>query len=688
MESKEKGWSHGRVLFIDYHLVKEPTTEKRRKKIVAQEVSDIDGLHGFYVGQARNPRPALRVIHVQQAPWATRFLLRKFQIDPKDDLVGTTFGRWARFEKPKTRGQGTSAKPVLSGKTFRAQRDPWRGISRSAFGLDYLKHYEKEKITETPANQGLKMMELNHFDAQDNPAYGYDVYAQRLSVYVQLSDGEPGLDDLDIKNPYEEEETEHERLKREYGPSEEVRHHERHMPKLESLDNGSTIIIFEHAQSGSVFDTLIGARQEIEQRWRRLTFYLPREDTSDDERLAIECMDFILRDIFKALAFNWEKYISICETHISILEDKIYDNPADESRAPELWTNSSLWLKVERLVNIHTDIVKEMALHLRQVAHESPYESSDDPWLAGSALELEKVSRAFQSGVVQPTASLSDLMYKSVGIRDARHSLQLGLSMYRLSWITFLCLPLTVITGFFGMNVDTFEGNPSIKWFFITAVPVFSVVLCSWYIFKHSLTSGYQNPLRRGVYETLFYDLSEAHPALWTRRGPKEGVVPVGFWSAMRWRIITKWFDPQRTIAVKDQDHAIEELGVWSRLKHFLVKRWLSDMTVMPATAAVTYAASEDLEAATVVKSSGGAVGELLQMATPIGLAGMNPTAANSIRHRLPLTRYRSPSPEKSGRVQQSVDAAERTAGVDVSEVMVEEKSEDELSGDGGLGIR
>lgn len=386
----------------------------------------------------------------------------------------------------------------------------------------------------------MKMMELNHFDALDNPAYGYDAYAQRLSVYVQLSDGEPGVDvDPDIRNPYSEEESqENQRLQNQYDNStlnaNSHPHHERYMPKLETLDNGSTIILFEHSQSGSVNDTLIGARQEIEQRWRRLTFYLPREDTSNDSRMAIECMDFILRDIFKALSFTWEKYIQICETHISILEDKIYENPADESRAPELWTNASLWLRIERLLYIHTDIVKEMRSHLREVAHENP--NDDDPWLASSAEELEKLTIQFQKGVVVPTTNLSDLMYKSVGIRDARHSLQLGLSMWRLSWITFIFLPLTFVVGFFGMNVDTFSDNPPIKYWFITTIPLFIVVILLWYGVKHTLLSQRQSPLRRGVYENLFYELSERYPAVWTRRGPREGVIPVGWWGALKWR--------------------------------------------------------------------------------------------------------------------------------------------------------
>jgi hypothetical protein len=302
-------------LLIDY-CAKEHT-DAGRKKIVAQEFCDIDSLRRFYRKEDLSAQAALRVIHVQNASWATRFLLRKFNIDASDDLVGTTFGRWARYERPQQRG----GKPVLNGKTFRTQRDPWRGISRAAFGCDYLKHYEKGSI----APPGIRpMMELNHYDENDQPCYGFDVYVQRLSVYVQLSDGRPGQAvDPDIPNPYNEEAyEEYQRLKKSYGNVDANEHQERYIPKLRTLDNSNTIIIFENSQSGSVKDTLIGARQELESRWRRLTFYLPREDMDNDDTLVTECMDFILKDIFKALAYNWNRFVGACEMHVGILEDK------------------------------------------------------------------------------------------------------------------------------------------------------------------------------------------------------------------------------------------------------------------------------------------------------------------------------------------------------------------------------
>ncbi len=101
---------------------------------------------------------------MQNASWATKYLLRKYNIDHRDDLVGTTFGRWARYEKPQVRAK----KPVLNGKTWKVQRDPWRNISRASFGVDYLKHFPTQ--SPTPSSQGqeseasVKMMELNHYN--------------------------------------------------------------------------------------------------------------------------------------------------------------------------------------------------------------------------------------------------------------------------------------------------------------------------------------------------------------------------------------------------------------------------------------------------------------------------------------------------------------------------------------------
>lgn len=298
---------------------------------------------------------------------------------------------------------------------------------------------------------------------------------------------------------------------------------------------------------------------------------------SNDDRMALECMKIILQDVWKSVADTWEGFIDVCNNHVSILEDKIYEEPADETRAPELWTNSNMWLKVERLISIHMNVVKEMQNNLRELTGEPKVE---DNWLESSPDDLERVGNLVQEDLVKPTANLADLMYKSVGIRDSRHSLQLSTSMWRLSWITFVFLPLTFIVGFFGMNVDTFANDPSIKWYFVAAVPVMTGVLILWYVIKHLLARDRQSPYSRGVYERLFQDLATTYPLLWSRSGPRELIKPQGTLTQLKWHLILYWNSSSKTIkaGISSRNDESDDLGAWSHLKRSLTRKWTSQI--------------------------------------------------------------------------------------------------------------
>lgn len=340
-----------------------------------------------------------------------------------------------------------------------------------------------------------------------------------------------------------------------------------------------------------------------------------------------------------------------------------------------------MWLKVERLIYIHADLAEEMRGHLHELAGEDPRE--DEPWLGSAPEDIQKLTGQWERDIIGPTTALSDLMYKSVGIRDSRDSLQLGLSMWRLSWITFIFLPLTFTVGFFGMNVDTFESNPSIKWWFISSVPILLVVIILWYGVKHTLSSQRQNPLRRGVYEAFYHELATEHSTLWTRRGPRHGIIPVGWWNGVKWRFVTTWFGSDKIKLGTNYDPATQEFGVWSRLKRWLARRWLSELAVMPSVADIQ--ALQPPEAmslkGSVMDTDLGAVGELLSIATPVAIAELDPTAASRLQKRLPIERLRSLSPTRS-----DDGGSNRRPSSDggMSGVMVEEKgpSEDERSGD------
>ncbi|KAL9603692.1 MAG: hypothetical protein Q9219_001011 [cf. Caloplaca sp. 3 TL-2023] len=550
----------GRVLVIDY--VSKSHSKEGMRKVATQEFDNVQGLRRLYTNPERGSEAVLRVFHVQNADWATQFLLRKFNISAQDDLVGTDFGYYVKNKRRERRG-----KPLLTGKSWKTIHDPWRGINRTSFGLDYLKPYK----VRNPELQGRrdtsgKMMELSCYDEDDNPTYGWDVYTQRLSCYVQHKEPQSDIPGYpDIENPYE---AGNEKL----DPN-------GYFPRLESLDNGNTIIIFENSCSGSIDDTTMTARGQWESRWRRLPFYLAYEshDVSNDDQMALECMKLILGDIWKSVSESWDGLIELLNVHVDCLQDRIYEQPADESRAPELWTNASNWLKVERLVTIHTNVVKEMQTNLRDLVSEPTEEES---WLGNSPSDMERIGLLVQEDLVKPTNNLNDLMYKSVEIRDSRHSLQLNTSMWRLSIITFIFLPLTFIGTFFGMNVDTFSKDPSIKWYFVATAPLAFLVFTFWYVTKYVLARRHQTPYQRGVYEHLFHDLAASYPALWSRSGPRQFIRPQGMMGRIKWNLILYWNRPDKTVrsGAPDPDSDQDDLGTWARCKRTLTRRWTSQL--------------------------------------------------------------------------------------------------------------
>lgn len=463
-------FGNGRTLLIDY-ISNECTPapglsssgDRHYVAVAAQEFEDLRELEAFYHDPRRANQAALRVIHVQNAAWATRFLLKKFNIDNDSELVGMEgFSRWARYERPRLR----NGRPFPNGRSWRVQMDPWRNITRTAIGVDYMKTYQTpapDRRRRWAEPTGTHLMHLGAYDDSRTPQ-GHDVAIQRFSVYVQRN-----LGSTNEVSPEDEFKVPYARRTAGVDTNGNPAASKWKDDKIEvgSLDNSNTIIVFESSASMHLEDCLVQPRNEFEKRWRRLSFYLKKEDAAEDARVAALCSNIILNDIFHGLTVIWEGFLTKASEHVALLEDRIYENPADESRAPELWTNQAAWLKVDKVMYLHRDILAELQGHLKEMTEG---EERQEDWLAASAKEYDKLAHTIQEDLVQPTNNLSDLMYKSVAIRDSRQSLELGLAMWRLSWITFIFLPLTFIVGFFSMSVDILEVPVSVGWYFLAAV--------------------------------------------------------------------------------------------------------------------------------------------------------------------------------------------------------------------------
>ncbi|PYI08660.1 hypothetical protein BO78DRAFT_428018 [Aspergillus sclerotiicarbonarius CBS 121057] len=72
----------------------------------------------------------------------------------------------------------------------------------------------------------------------------------------------------------------------------------------------------------------------------------------------------------------------------------------------------------------------------------------------------------------QTVRDLLQIEFAWVSINEAHRSTSLATSMKRLSWITFIFLPLTFASSLFGMDVDILQNDPSWRWY-----PLFGGVL-------------------------------------------------------------------------------------------------------------------------------------------------------------------------------------------------------------------
>lgn len=146
------------------------------------------------------------------------------------------------------------------------------------------------------------------------------------------------------------------------------------------------------------------------------------------------------------------------------------------------------------------------------------------------------------------------------------------------------------------------------------------------------------------------------------------------------------WFGEDKLKPLQ-HDPATEEFGAASRMKQWLVRRWLREMPVMPKTTSPPTSPPESIPYSHRSGSSEGkempAVEELIGVATPVALAELDPTAASKMQQRMPIEKFRSLSPARS---EGGTSEGRPASSGGNSGVMVEEKgaSEDERSGDEG----
>ena len=367
--------------------------------------------------------------YIQDDLESLRHIHEKFQIRFARHRHKTDFLEWSsgNFE------EDTQQQAARQTDFWRPTDDRTYEIVRTAFGLEYLvpqplASYSTSENEGNSKASGIKSSKM----IQTMPEYGL----QRLSVYIQLNKAEDLAVQLGL------------------------------LPKDRpsfTLDN--SVIVCDSMYKGVPTGELISGSGA----WQHLYDDHEVADTSN--------LSAVIQLIFDSIAGKWSAYVLSMNNHIAALEEIIYDQPADDSRAPVLWSISKQLLQAERLMKFHVLLMENVQRDLTNLTGNTKHPD----WLGQNLTEFSRLSSEIEEMLKKPVANMVDLvshglltdleranswlqMYKSISIRDARQSLELNTSMWRLSWITFIFLPLTFLAGVFGMNVSELTSNPPLKW--------------------------------------------------------------------------------------------------------------------------------------------------------------------------------------------------------------------------------
>jgi hypothetical protein len=185
---------------------------------------------------------------------------------------------------------------------------------------------------------------------------------------------------------------------------------------------------------------------------------------------------------------------------------------------------------------------------------------------------------------------------------------------------------------------------------------------------------------------------------MWTSGGAVEDIEPVDFSSQLKWRLLKRWFSPEKTIDKRLYSSLDEEeFGNWARIKKYFLKRWLPTIRVKPRPDdAISMAEMEEQglisSAPASLRYHPGTISELAKMSTPVAMADAEPTAVQQISTlglRPMSLEERRPSSSGSERGRRR-SSGERPSSRGSSGVMIEERnlSDTESDNEAGEGAR
>lgn len=172
-------------------------------------------------------------------------------------------------------------------------------------------------------------------------------------------------------------------------------------------------------------------------------------------------------------------------------------NGRDAKLIRVLLLDARLWGWLRKLLEGQVSSLKTLQKNYKTrhwtVLHEEGKDITEDK-LQSFEREIENLTDQMNpklKGLETASQELIQLEFNLTSIAEAQKSTSTNVSMNRLSWITFIFLPLMFISTVFGMNVDILESNPGWWIYIIFAVFTMTLTFGVWIFFKRKNLEGW-----------------------------------------------------------------------------------------------------------------------------------------------------------------------------------------------------
>lgn len=127
---------------------------------------------------------------------------------------------------------------------------------------------------------------------------------------------------------------------------------------------------------------------------------------SDASHAVIQAMEYILEHVVSGILQLWETQIDFLHAPHTELEDYIWSQPADSSRAREVWGMSRRLHTMLKLINRHAKLIQFAQEDFRIFAERA----SEQTWLDSILVHFDQLSENVTVDYVEPLANMIDLV--------------------------------------------------------------------------------------------------------------------------------------------------------------------------------------------------------------------------------------------------------------------------------------